>query len=342
MALRLIELVVPERDVEKINHLIIKYEILEYQPLPLPNAHVLVRILLDTAQNEALLDLLEKHYSGMKSNRIIMLPVAATLPPILEKPVEQIVQQSPQRISRAELYENIKQLARCSFIYLTMVVLSTIVAAVGLLSNNDAIIIGAMVIAPMLGPSVALALATTLGDLRLLKQAVLTELAGVIIVIILSSCIGAIVSINPALPEIASRTHVGPGVIAVAIASGGAGALSFTTGVSEALIGVMVSVALLPPLVTFGLLLGAGYDSLSLGALYLFLINLVCVNMTGVATFLAQGIGPLAWWEKQRAKRATFIAFSLWVVIFSLLMILIVLFNHTWSFPVLTWLYQSL
>ncbi|HAT2140623.1 TPA: DUF389 domain-containing protein, partial [Legionella pneumophila] len=104
----------------------------------------------------------------------------------------------------------------------------------------------------------------------------------------------------------------------------------FTTGVSAALIGVMVSVALLPPLlVACGLLLGAGYGVLALGALYLFLMNFVCVNLSGVAMFLVQGIRPLSWWERGRAKKATLIAIGLWSITLASLIILILLLNNS-------------
>ena len=85
------------------------------------------------------------------------------------------------------------------------------------------------------------------------------------------------------------------------------------------LIGVMVAVALLPPLVTFGLLLGGGHPDLAMGALSLFLVNLICVNLAGVATFLAQGIHPTSWWEKDRAVKATRVAATLWIFLLAAL-----------------------
>ena len=217
------------------------------------------------------------------------------------------------------MYEDIKDAARCSRVYLAMVVLSTIVAAVGLYYNSVAIIIGAMVIAPLLGPNVALSLGTTLGDLSLLRRALLTALAGIATTMVLSVIIGVLVHVNPASPEVASRNGVGLGDIAVALASGCAGALAFTTGVSATLIGVMVAVALLPPLVTFGLLLGGGHSALAMGALSLFLMNLICVNLAGVTTFLVQGIRPAIWWEKDRAVKATRIAIGLWAALLAAL-----------------------
>ena len=303
---------------------------LEHRQVRLQDGEVLVRILLDAEQSEAVLDVLDERYAGKDGNRVVILPVEGTLPRAEAEPEAALGQlrppeKSPERIGREELYEDIKDAARCSRVYLAMVVLSTIVAAVGLYYNSVAIIIGAMVIAPLLGPNVALSLGTTLGDLSLLRHAFLTAVAGIATTMVLSVIIGALVHVNPASPEVASRNGVGLGDVAVALASGCAGALAFTTGVSATLIGVMVAVALLPPLVTFGLLLGGGHSALAMGALSLFLMNLICVNLAGVMTFLVQGIRPAIWWEKDRAVKATRIAIGLWAALLARLVGLILL-----------------
>ena len=312
MALRLIEMVLREKDGGELRELLKEHKVLEHRQIRLSDGEVLVRILLDAEQSEAVLDLFEERYAGGHGNRAVILPVVATLPRDEPEPAAS-EEKPPERISREELYEDIKNGARCSRVYLAMVVLSTIVAAIGLHQNSVAIIIGAMVIAPLLGPNVALALGTTLGDLSLLRRALLTALAGIATAMALSVIIGALRHVDPALSEVASRTRVRLDDIAVALASGCAGALAFTTGVSATLIGVMVAVALLPPLVTFGLLLGGGHPVLAMGALSLFLLNLICVNLAGVATFLVQGIHPASWWEKDRAVKATRVAIGLWV-----------------------------
>lgn len=324
MALRLIEMVVQEKDGEEIRELLKEHKVLEHRHLRLPDGEVLVRILLEADQSEAVLDLLGERYAGKEGNRVVILAVEATLPRDDPEPVDSAepsapVEKSPERIGREELYEDIKDAARCSWVYLTMVVLSTIVAAVGLYYNSVAIIIGAMVIAPLLGPNVALSLSTALGDLALLRHALLTALAGIATTMVLSVIIGILLNVDPATPEVASRNAVGMGDIAVALASGAAGALAFTTGVSATLIGVMVAVALLPPLVTFGLLLGGGYPAMAMGALSLFLMNLICVNLAGVTTFMVQGIHPASWWEKDRASKAMRIAIGLWVILLAAL-----------------------
>jgi uncharacterized hydrophobic protein (TIGR00341 family) len=330
MALRLIEMVLQQKDGREVRELLKEHKVLEHRQVRLPDGEVLVRILLDAERSEAVLDLLEKRYTGAEGNRVVIMPVEATLPRAEPEPKAAPGQpppqeKSPERIGREELYEDIKDAARCSRVYLAMVVLSTIVAAVGLYYNSVAIIIGAMVIAPLLGPNMALALATTLGDLALLRRALMTSLAGIATTMALSLIIGVLLQVNPASPELASRNGVGLGDIVVALASGAAGALAFTTGVSATLIGVMVAVALLPPLATFGLLLGGGHPAMAVGALSLFLMNLICVNLAGVMTFLVQGIRPTIWWEKDRAAKATRIAILLWAAMLAALIGLVLL-----------------
>ena len=334
MALRLLEMVLQEKDGAGVRELLNKCKVLEHRQIRLVDGEVLVRILVDAEQSETVLDLLEKRFAGTEGNRVVILPVEATLP--RDEPEENgTPEQSPsqenpqQRISREELYEDVKSGARLSRVYMAMVVLSTIVAAIGLYYNSVAIIIGAMVIAPLLGPNVALSLGTTLGDLSLLRHGLLTSLAGIAVAMVLSVAIGVLLQVNTATPEIASRSGVGFGDIAVALASGSAGALAFTTGVSATLIGVMVAVALLPPLVTAGLLLGGGHPTLATGALSLFLVNLICVNLAGVTTFLLQGIKPTSWWEKERAAKATRVAIALSVVLLAVLVALILLVHKS-------------
>ncbi len=338
MALRLIEMVLKEKDGEETRGLLKEHKVLEHRQIRLGDGEVLVRILLDAEQIEAVLDVLENRYAREEGNRVVILPVEATLPratpeaepePAITPEQAPTEEKPPERIAREELYEDIKDAARCSWVYLAMVVLSTIVAAIGLYYNSVAIIIGAMVIAPLLGPNMAMALATTLGDLPLLWRAFRASLAGIGTVMVLSAILGVLLQVNPASPEVASRDAVALGDIAVALASGAAGALAFTTGVSATLIGVMVAVALLPPLVTFGLLLGSGHMALAIGALSLFVMNLICVNLAGVTTFLVQGIRPATWWEKGRAVKATRIALVLWAVLLTALVGLLLLLRKT-------------
>jgi uncharacterized hydrophobic protein (TIGR00341 family) len=188
-------------------------------------------------------------------------------PPEKEKEKPQQEEKSPARVSREELYTQISATSKLSRSYFVMVVLSAILTAIGLLNNNVAVVIGAMVIAPLLGPNMALAWATTLGDMNLARESLKTNAAGILPGLMLALILGFFLSADPANPQIVPRTHIGLIDLILALASGIAGALAFTTGAPTSLIGVMVAVALMPPLVTLGLMLGSGNFLSALGAL---------------------------------------------------------------------------
>jgi len=186
-------------------------------------------------------------------------------------------------------------------------------------------IIDAMVIAPLLGPNVAMSLATTLGDYELGISAIKTNLSGIALSFLISLTLGLFVTVNPEQPEILARTVIGYGDIVLALASGIAGALAFTSGLSATLIGVMVAVALIPPLVVSGVLLGSGHISESLDAILLLTINMICINLSGTLVFVSQGIRPVNWWEAAKAKKSTRVAISVWTILLLVLILLLYL-----------------
>jgi uncharacterized membrane protein len=113
--------------------------------------------------------------------------------------------------------------------------------------------------------------------------------------------------------------------VILALIAGSAAAISFTSELFSALIGVMVAVALLPPLVVFGMLAGSGHWELALGSFLLFVVNLICINLAGILTFLIQGIRPLTWWEAKKARKAARIAITFWVIFLTALIIVLIL-----------------
>lgn len=293
-----------------------------------------LKVLVPTGQSEVILDLLEKRFSHLDSFRIILLPVEASIPRPTQREkfqtsTEDTSVQKPisrsMRISREELYADIEKTVRASWVFILLVIFSAIVASIGILRNNVVFIIGAMVIAPVLGPNVALSFATTLGDVNLSRKALRTLMIGILAVFISSFLIGIIQDIDPEIPELISRTEVSLGDVILALVAGSAAVVSFTSGAFSALIGVMMAVALLPPLVTLGMLVGSGQWKIALGSLFLFLINLICINLAGVVTFLVQGIRPLTWWESTKAKKATRLSIILWTILLVILVFIILL-----------------
>jgi len=337
MELRLIEIYCPDSESGQLHEIIKNYQNLDIRSQKLPDNWSLTRVLLPEDETEKFTDDLSQRFADIRGFRILILGVAATLPqPKLTEETRNNTQASPgtetdartARISREELYTSISNAAELSRNFVVLLVLSSIVAALGLLQNNLAIIIGAMLIAPLIGPNMALALATTLGDNELARCALKTTGAGLLIVLSLSVFLGFVLNVDPNIPEVASRVEVNAGDILIALASGSAGALAFTTSIPTALVGVMVSVALLPPLVTFGMLLGSLLWQPAAGALLLVLINLVAVNLAAVSTFVFQGIRPASWWEAEKAKKTTRIAVAVWIVLLATLVALILLSQH--------------
>jgi uncharacterized hydrophobic protein (TIGR00341 family) len=279
-----------------------------------------VRLLADASETERLVDDIGLRFASDGTFRLFLLPVEASLPRP-EKPgpeegglAEPEAAEAPprQRVSREELYADLTEGLGVSWQFLVMVALAAVVAAIGLARDSATVIIAAMVIAPLLKPNLALALGTTLGDLDLIRKSIRVNLTGMALGLGLAAIMGAFLPIETGTLEIELRTWVGLGDILLALASGVAAALSVTTAASSALIGVMVAVALMPPLVVAGLLLGAGSLHRAAGAAELLLVNVVCVNLAGVASFWVQKVLPARCWEAERARAATRQAILVW------------------------------
>jgi uncharacterized hydrophobic protein (TIGR00341 family) len=337
MNLRLLQLTLPGDRLDDLAEVAADLRLVDRWHLGPPEGRTLVHLLLEAEQVEAATDRLSERFGGMEGFRIVLLEVSATIPAV-EEPEEEddadagpdpsseeVISGTPGRISREELHADVSAASRLSTVYVVMVALSTVVAAGGLLAEDVAIVIGAMVIAPLLGPNIALSLAATLGDTRLARRSLGTIAAGVGVALGLSLALGAAVAVDPTSPGIAGRTSADLGDIAIALSAGAAGSLAFTSGVPAVVVGVMVAVALLPPLVTFGLLVGAGHVGLAGGAALLVATNIACINLAAVATFLIQKVEPRSWWEADRAKRATRIAVTTWLILVAGLAALIVL-----------------
>ena len=271
------------------------------------------RLLVAPEQQQAVMDALQSLLGTAENTRLLVLPVEATLPRIEEDVPDEEKKKSITR-SREELYQKIVAGAQLDSNFIYLVIMSTIVAAIGLLADNIAAVIGAMVIAPLLGPNMALAFATTLGEGKLRWSALKSNIAGLLITLTISILIGLVWPLNFASHELMARTDVGMDGVVLALVSGAAAVLSLTAGLSSSLVGVMVAVAILPPTATVGLMLGAGNYQHAFGAALLLAVNLVCVNLAANIVFLLKGIKPRTWYERQKAKQSIILFVLFWLV----------------------------
>jgi uncharacterized hydrophobic protein (TIGR00341 family) len=331
MEQRLVEIVLPEGKGDDIPELLHEQYIAGYWRDTVGENQARIRILLHRADVEPVLDILEPYLERLPDATALLLIVEASIPRPVMEPEEQVdcaedekkKDATEGRISRHELYADITANTGITSAYLIMVVLSAIIAAIGLVRNDMAIIIGAMVLAPLLIPNVALALASTLGDTELAVKAARAAITGFLLAVLIGILISLVYTVDPDNPAIAARTNLHWSDLVLALASGAAGVLAFTSGGQLSLIGVMVAVALMPPLVTAGLMFGSNLPIMGFKALELAFANVICVNLSGILTFSLQGIRPGTWWEKSKAGRAKRRALKIWIFLLVLLALLV-------------------
>src|SRR5210317_610422 len=197
-----------------------------------------------------------------------------------------------------------------------LMTLSTVIATAGLLSDSAAVVIGAMLVAPMMNPVMGAAGSVVMGWSSRFYRSILLVLTMGLGAVLLSM---AISSLSPDLifiPEqVMARTRPTYYDLLIALAAGAAGAYTITHKESGAIPGVAVAVALLPPLASAGVLIVALEMELALRALVLFLTNLIAMVLAAALTFMAAGVSPAS----ARRRSASFIKSQLWL--FALLMI---------------------
>lgn len=292
---------------------------------PSQSGHQIMRMLVSDDKVQAILDQLTPLVEGVAGARVLVIPVEVSLPKQSEAERKK---EDSALAAREALYASAEKSARLDRNYMVLVVLSTLVAAIGLLEDNIAAIIGAMVIAPLLGPNIAFGLGTALGDTALMRSALLSLITGIMVAVGISAVISFLWPWDSYSHELLSRTTVGWDSVVLALASGAAAALSMTSGLSSVLVGVMVAVALLPPAATFGMMIGAAKWQFAAGAGLLLAVNIVCVNLACKLVFLFKGIEPRTWWQKKSAHRSMKIYITVWVVTLVLLSLAIHVLNQ--------------
>jgi uncharacterized hydrophobic protein (TIGR00271 family) len=200
---------------------------------------------------------------------------------------------------RVAAYRAIRRAARPDVDYFVMTGLAAGIAALGLLLDSPAVIIGAMLVAPLMAAIVGLGMGIVMGDLRLLRLAASATLRGALLAIGVGMLGGWLAFGSPPTAEILSRTHPTLLDLGVALVSGAAGAYALCReDVSAALPGVAIAAALVPPLATVGIGLSTGDLTVWPGALALFLANLIAITAASAIVFLLFRFRPAAGTER--------------------------------------------
>lgn len=333
MALRKVEIFIHTNNKDDLSDFLGKNEVTDTWWSKLEDNMYMAAFMSQAESAEELIDRLEKKYDDSPGFRILLSPVEAMIPRVEEEPEE--VPEEPEektekkkvyllRISRAELYDDIIEFSEMNRNFIIMVVLSSVVAGIGILSESIPVLVGAMVIAPLLGPNIALAFGTVLGDIPLVRRSAVTGGIATAIALVIAFAWGMFYSV-----ELGNIEVVGIRLsdIMLAFVSGAAGAITILRGGSASLVGVMVAVALLPPLMRAGLFAGGGHWTQSMHSFLVFLANTICVNLAGILTFILAGITPKYWWEEKKARDYSRKAMMVWTILLLIMVAVVVLLN---------------
>jgi uncharacterized hydrophobic protein (TIGR00341 family) len=220
---------------------------------------------------------------------------------------------SEDQIARTELLATAESLASTPRTYVVLTIVSAVVATAGLLLDSPATVVGSMVIAPLIGPAMAAAVGTVVDESDLFRRGVLYQALGVGLAVA-SSAVFAFAVETTNLVQVTDpraigqvRERLAPDFLslAVALGAGVAGAVSLTTGVSTALVGVMIAVALIPPAATVGIGIAYGLESVAVSSGVLTLVNLLSIELAALLVLYQAGYRPDGFLRERGARAAT-------------------------------------
>ena len=213
------------------------------------------------------------------------------------------------RIPRKELYEARIASSKPSLGFFVLLLCAAVIATLGLISNSAAVVIGAMIVAPLMDPILSLAFALSISNNKLAKRSLLTVVIGVLTVITTSALLASLLDVSEVNREMTSRTAPNLIDLGIAVAAAVAGSFSMTRErLSNSLAGVAVAVALVPPLCVCGIGLSMGKEvvavfgrgtvagitnQISEGSFLLFLANLIGITVASLFVFLVQRYGSI-------------------------------------------------
>jgi uncharacterized hydrophobic protein (TIGR00271 family) len=196
------------------------------------------------------------------------------------------------RAGRIELVERVQSNSHWNFDFMLLIALSTLIATLGLLDDSPAVIIGAMLVAPLMTPLIGLGLAIVQANIRLAKMTLKAAFFGFVTVFCIAYVTGLLVGdFQEATAEMEARDWPQMLDLIVAFVSGLAAAYaSSRPGLLAALPGVAIAAALVPPVATSGLATAIGDYDLAIGAMLLFDVNIIAIIAAAAVSFRLVGI----------------------------------------------------
>ncbi len=283
------------------------------------NAHLLQFRIPDDHVSETI-EKLKSRGVGVEYGFIDILDLSASLPREMEEVSDTKIQRDAT-LAVEEIYENVKKQSSLSFDFIAFSILAAAMAGFGLIQNNTTVIVASMLLSPLMGPMLGVALGYVVRDRQLFVKGTTNELislglsfaVGIVMALVLpvlilgspldfiSTIEGHMNPLNPTVTEITRRAGFSAIDVGVAIISGPAVAVSVTRGDMSSLVGVAISAALMPPAVNAALMimLGAIYGSATLigiggGSLLLLAMNIILIDLAAIVMFRIKKLTPLA------------------------------------------------
>lgn len=200
---------------------------------------------------------------------------------------------------RAEVQVQLRDACTPDFDFFLLVVLSAVIATLGLLTNSAAVIIGAMLVAPLMSPIIGIGLASLTGDARLFRDSGVALVRGAFLAILMAVLLAwsnrylPFVTLQELPVKVMSRTRPSPIDLTIALAGGMAAAFAMAMpSISAALPGVAIATALMPPLGVVGIGIAMGRWEVAGGAILLFLTNAITIAFAAMLVFFMLGFAP--------------------------------------------------
>ena len=238
----------------------------------------------------------------------------AVLPEPDDEKKQKELESHDQSTAREEIFTHVREGTHLTRDYLILTALAAFVAAIGMHRDHAAVVIGAMVIAPLLGPILAFAFGTALGNRNLLFSAASALGAGLAMATVVGVVLGLTMEVDTGSRLLQFDAPLGLVTAALPLAAGAAAAMMAASAQTGPLVGVAVAAALLPPLAGFGLLLGAGETLLAIKALVTVLANVVAITLAAQVVFLWKGIRPQTFLSDQKENSVRWMVGS-WIVL---------------------------
>ena len=193
----------------------------------------------------------------------------------------------------ATLFTTLRDEAKADGIFMTLLILATMIATLGLYANSGSVIIGAMLLAPLMQPIVSFSMGVLRGDSRLLRVGLRSIAVGAFTVAATSALMTMLLPAEKITAEMAGRLSPTLIDLAVAVVSGMAAAYAKSNEkIASSLAGVAIAVALVPPIAVAGIGLGWGELFMFTNAFLLFVTNLVGIVLAAALTFYVLGYSP--------------------------------------------------